>query len=508
MRHLQCTLSRRDFLVGTAVLAVGAAGTAPAADERIDVLFENGTVVDGSGKGRFLGDVAVSGEKIVAVGTLPRETVAVRVDCTGLVICPGFIDAHTHCDRTLIHEESKANLPYITQGVTTVVTGNCGIGPADIPAYVRTLQENGAGTNCVPLLPYGPVRAEVMRNAPRRATAEEMGTMRQRLDAALDAGARGLSMGLYYDWNRHADTDEVAEIAQGLEGRGVLAVHMRDEGDRLLESVEEMIEVQRRTNVPIHISHFKASGKMNWGKLPKAAELVEAARAEGRPITADQYPYIASSTHLAAYLLPFADIPGDHAKLAERMAADPEFRGHVAKVVARQLDRYEKILVPSRGKTLREIAEADGRDVCDIAVELQSHGVVGFSMSEEDVRDAMVRDWVVTGSDGPVAHPRTYGTFTRKIGRYCLRDELMPLEQVIHQSTGKTAEIFQLAGRGILRPGCFADITVLDEKRLIDGADFAHPTRYSEGIEYVMVNGRFALERGKPNGVLAGRPLV
>jgi N-acyl-D-amino-acid deacylase len=211
---------------------------------------------------------------------------------------------------------------------------------------------------------------------------------------------------------------------------------------------------------------------------------------------------------LGAYLLPFADIPGDHAKLAERMAADPEFRGHVAKVVARQLDRYEKILVPSRGKTLRDIAQAEKRDVCDIAVELQSHGVVGFSMSEEDVRDAMVRDWVVTGSDGPVAHPRTYGTFTRKIGRYCLRDKLMPLERVIHQSTGKTAEIFQLAGRGILRPGWFADITVFDENRLIDRADFSHPARYSEGIEYVLVNGRFALEKGKPNGALAGRPLT
>ena len=499
------TLTRRTFIAGAAATA---AGMAAPESERIDVLFENGTVVDGTGKKPFCADVAVTGDKITAVGTLSGQKAARRVDCKGLVVCPGFIDPHTHCDRTVVHKHTKANLPYVTQGVTTVVTGNCGLGPLDVRAYIEKLRNNGVGTNVAALLPYGPVRAAAMKNAPRPASADEMKTMRKQLDAALDAGAAGLSMGLHYDWNRHADTDEVAEIVKGLDGRGVYAVHMRDEGDQLVESVEEMIEVQRRTSVPVQISHFKASGKPNWGKLRIAAERIEAARAKGRPITADQYPYAASSTHLASYLLPFEEIPGDRKTLAKRMKEDAKFREHVRKVVERQLDRYEKILVPSRGKTIRQIAEAEGKPPGDVAAALHAHGVVAFAMCEEDVRGAMVRDWVVTGSDGPVSHPRTWGTFPRKIGRYCLREKLMPLEKAIHQSTGKTAEIFELKGRGTVCPGNFADLVVFDPKRIIDKADFTHISRPAEGIEHVLVNGRFVLEGAKPTKATAGRVLI
>lgn len=499
------TISRRTF-VATAVVMTAGAASRPA--ERIDVLFENGTIIDGSGRDSFRGDVALSGDKIVAVGRVPKSNGARRIDCTGRVVCPGFIDAHTHCDRTVVHEKTRANPSYITQGVTTVVTGNCGLGPDDVGAFIEKLNASGVGTNVVALLPYGPVRAAVMKNAPRRPSKDEMKAMQKRLDAALSAGAAGLSMGLHYDWNRHADTQEVIEIIKGLEGRGIYAVHMRNEGDQLIESVEEVIEVQRRTGVPVQISHFKASGKPNWGKLRIAAERIEAARAKGQPITADQYPYIASSTHLASYLLPFEDIPGVRKGLAKRMAADPKLRDHVRKVVERELKRYEKILVPSRGKTIREIAEADGKEPGDVAAALHAHGVVAFAMCEEDVRGAMVRDWVVTGSDGPVSHPRTWGTFPRVIGHYCLREKLMPLEQAIHRSTGKTAAIFDLKDRGVLREGNFADVVVFDPKRIIDKADFTHISRPAEGIEHVLVNGRFALEGGKPTGALAGRPLV
>ena len=496
-------LTRRTFVAGAAMLAAGAS-----APERIDVLFENGTVIDGSGEKPFRADVAVAGDKIVAVGEISPEKAARRIDCKGLVVCPGFIDAHTHCDRTVIHKNTRANLPYITQGVTTVVTGNCGLGPIDIGSYIEKLGENGVGTNVVALLGYGPVRAAAMKNAPRPASADEMKAMRKQLDAALDAGAAGLSMGLHYDWNRHADTDEVAEIVKGLHGRGIYAVHMRNEGDRLVESVEEMIEVQRRTKVPVQISHFKASGKPNWGKLRVAAERIEAARAKGQPITADQYPYTASSTHLASYLLPFKDIPGDRKTLAKRMKEDAKLRKHVREVVERQLNRYEKILLPGRGKTVRQIAAAEGKPPGDVAAALHAHGVVAFAMCEEDLRGAMVRDWVVTGSDGPVSHPRTWGTFPRKIGHYCLREKLMPLEKAIHQSTGKTAEIFELKDRGTVRPGNFADLVVFDPKRIIDKADFTHIRRAAEGIEHVLVNGCFALENAKPTKVLAGRALV
>jgi len=490
-----------------------------------DLLLQNGTIYDGSGGPALRGDVAVAGERIVAVGSFPAGEAERVVDCTGLVIAPGFIDLHTHSDRSIVEEATRDNLNYLTQGCTTVVTGNCGSGPEETAAYFETIERHGAGTHVIHLVPHGAVRHAVMQNSKRAPTAGELQRMKRLVDEAMRQGAWGLSTGLIYIPGCYAEADELVELAKVVARHGgIYASHIRNEGARLCESVREALEIGRRAGVPVHISHFKASGIPNWGRLREAVQLIEQARRAGQKVTADQYPYTASSTSLAATLLPESALPGGRADLFPRMKKDPAFARQVRKLIRRRLDHYEDVMIDScqmpqyNGRRLKRIAAREGIDIVELVLKIHRAGsayTVNFSMCEEDVRYGMQLPWVATASDGRArrpdpdtrCHPRNFGTFPRKVGRYAHRLKVITMEHAIRSATGLPADILGLVDRGYLRPGAVADIVVFDPDQFIDRATFDDPHQYSTGVRYLFIAGQLALQDSKRTGKLHGRLL-
>lgn len=492
-----------------------------------DVLLKGGTIYDGTGAEGRSGDVAIRGELIVAVGTFPVGKVAMTLDCTGLFVSPGFIDLHTHCDRPIVEPNTRANVNYLMQGCTTVVTGNCGAGPVDVAGYYQQIDAAGAGTNVAHLLPQGGLREDVMGTADLDPTDEELQHMKRLAEQAMIDGAWGMSTGLIYVPSSYAKTEELIEIAKvvGAHG-GVYASHIRNENVKLLKAVEEALTIGRRAGLPVHISHFKSSGRDAWGLVHRAAGMIEQARKAGQRVTADQYPYIASSTSLDATLIPTwaraggrkalierFDDPNQGRRIREAMAANLKKRDDGAVLrIARYSPRQDWV-----GKSLKDIAESERTSPLDAAIQISRNGgasIVNFSMNEEDVRFVMQLPWVATASDGRAAipgpdrpHPRFYGTFPRKIGYYAVRETVLPVSQAIYSATGLPAEILKIPDRGTLRTGAFADVVVFDPKTFIDAATFENPHQYAQGIRYVFVNGQPAVFEGTPTGALAGRAL-
>ncbi|MBO0700224.1 MAG: D-aminoacylase, partial [Zavarzinella sp.] len=495
-----------------------------------DVVIKNATIHDGSGKAGYLGDVAIAGDKIVAVGKIEVAGSPKVIDGTGLVVAPGFIDLHTHCDGSdtgVLAPGHQLNKCYVTQGVTTIVTGNCGAGPSDVKNFYAKLEKNGVGTNVAHLVPHNSVRTKAMGNANRAPTEAELKKMEELVEAGMKDGAWGLATGLIYTPGTYAKTDEIIELAKvASKYHGIYASHMRHEDTRLLEAIEETLRIGREAKLPVHISHIKASGKSAWGKSADAIAVIQKARADGQVVTADQYPYIASSTSLAATVIPARYRDGTGQQYKARLD-DPEVGPQIRKAVDAalggrsggktiQIARYR----PNpkwQGKNLADIAAAEKKDPTDIVMEIEKSGgasIVNFGMSEEDVRLYMKQPWVATASDGSthlpgdtVPHPRSYGTFPRKIGRYCQRDGVLPIEQAIRSSSGLPADILGLKDRGYLKPGQFADVVVFDPKTFLDTATYDKPHQYATGLKYLLVNGKVVIDNGECQEVLAGRPL-
>jgi N-acyl-D-aspartate/D-glutamate deacylase len=493
---------------------------------RADVLLAGGTICDGTGSEGAIGDVALRGERIVAVGQFEPGKIGRTIDCRGLVVAPGFIDVHTHTDRSILNEKTRDNFNYLTQGCTSVVTGNCGGGPVDVGELLDKVDENGAGTNILHLVPHGAVRGRVMKTANRAPTDDELERMKRLVDRGMREGAWGMSTGLIYVPGIFAQTDELVELAKVVASHGGLYVsHIRDEGDDLLDAIAEAIQIGRRANVPVQISHFKSCGVPNWGRIRDAVRMIEEARADGVVVTADQYPYVATSTSLVDTLMRATEIPGGRKDLFKRMEADAALRRAVRQVIRSRLEDTRKVMIASSkkhpqyvGKGLREIAAEEGCDAVDLALRIQREGgasVVNFTLSEDDVRYAMKRPWVATASDGsarfpnPEAcpHPRNFGTFPRKIGHYARDEKVLPLAQAIRSATGLPADILGLADRGYLRPGAYADVLVFDPQTFIDRATFENPQQYSTGVKYLFVAGRLALEDGTLGPALYGRAI-
>ena len=511
------------------LLFIGVTQTSLAADPvKADVLLKSGTIYDGTGADAVVGDVAILGGKIVAVGEFDVESATLEIDCAGLAIVPGFIDLHNHSDRQIVDRRTRANINFLLQGCTTVVTGNCGSGPIDVADYYKKINESGAGTNVVHLLPQGSLRRNVLGTAQRPPKPEELQRMKQLTGKAMRDGAWGMSTGLIYVPSSYANTDELVEIAKIVSAQGGIYVsHIRNENVELLAAVNEAMEIGRRADMPVHISHFKSSGRDSWGLVRRAAEMIETARKEGHAVTADQYPYIASSTSLDATLIPtWARAGGrkelikrfDDSKTVERirnaMEANLEKRNGGESIrIARYNSRRDWV-----GKNLAQIAKMEKKDALDLAIEISRNGgasIVNFSMSEDDVRHIMQIPWVATASDGraylPSAerpHPRSYGTFARKLGHYSIREEVLPLTQAVRSASGLPADILGMKDRGYLKTGMLADVTVFDPKKLIDAATFDAPHQYSQGVQYVFVNGQPAVFRGSPTGALAGKALT
>ncbi|WP_165229078.1 amidohydrolase family protein [Aquisphaera insulae] len=504
--------------VWTSCLAGGRAGAAEPSPVRADYVLKGGTLVDGTGAPARRGDLAVRGDRIVAVGTFPVAPGAKVVDVSSLVVAPGFIDLHTHSDEGIAAKETRLNLNYLTQGVTTVVTGNCGSGPIDVAKYLAAVDAHGAGTNVIHLIPQGTLRHAVMETADRPASRGELDRMKHLVARGMDAGAWGMATGLIYVPSRYARTAELIELARLVgEAGGLYASHIRSEEDGLFDAVDEAIRIGKEGGLPAHISHLKANGRGNWGKASELVARVASARAAGQRVTADQYPYIASSTKLGAMVVPHWAIRGSGDDLAA-MAADPS-RGPLLRAeIQKELDRRDGGAAvriaryqprPAwAGKDLVEIARAEGLTPLDVVLEIQRHGgaqAIGFGMSEADVREIMRHDFVATASDGSThvpgkgdrPHPRAYGTFPRKI-RYALDDHIMSLEQAVRSCSGLPAQILGLPERGTLRAGNYADVVAFDPSTFRDAATYDEPTTYAPGVRVLLVNGIALIADGQP----------
>src|SRR5581483_9049424 len=373
-----------------------------------------------------------------------------------------------------------------------VVTGNCGTGPVDAGAWFKKLEAGGIGTNVIHLAPHNSIRQQVMGNENRAPTSDEQRKMEELVEKAMADGTFGLSTGLIYNPGTYAQTEEIIGLAKAAARHGGLyASHIRNEGGGLLTAIEEALRVGRESGCRVHISHIKASGKEAWGASSRAVGLIEAAQKKGQKVTADQYPYIASSTSLRATLVPAKYREGSPKEYVARLD-DPQTGPRIRADV-------EKALAGRDGGRRTQVAEAEGKEPIDVVLEIERNGgaqVVNFGMSEEDVRVYMKRPWVATASDGgvqtpgdTVPHPRSYGTFPRKIGRYAIEDGVISLEQAVRSSTGLPADILHLTDRGYLKPGAFADVVVFDPKAFRDTATFDKPHQYAAGVKWVFVNG-------------------
>ncbi|MBX7104550.1 MAG: D-aminoacylase [Gemmataceae bacterium] len=491
------------------------------------IVIRGATIIDGTGRPGYVGDVALRGDRIIAVGKFSAEGPVTEVRGEGLVVAPGFIDLHTHSDFPLQAAATRANLSYTRQGVTTVVTGNCGSGPVDVAAFYAKLEKGGIGGNVAHLVPHNDVRNKVMGNVNRAPDADELAEMVDLVETGMAEGAWGLATGLIYNPGTYSKTEEIIALARpAAKHGGIYASHMRDEGTGLLDAIGELIRIGKEAGLPAHVSHIKCSGKRAWGQASAAVTLIEKARAQGQVVTADQYPYTASSTSLRAMVIPARFREGSAKELKARLEdpdTGPKLRAAIEQAVGGR-DGGSSIRIATykpkkewQGKSLAEIAKMEGKSATDIAIEIEKNGgaqAVSFGMNEEDLRLFLRQSWVATASDGSskmpddtVPHPRSYGTFPRKIGLYAVKENVIPLEQAVRSSSGLPADILSLPERGYLRPGYFADVVVFDPKTIIDTATFDKPHQFAQGVKYLYVNGTAVIDDGADTKKLPGRAL-
>ncbi len=504
--------------------------SADPAPKTMDVVVRNVTIYDGRGKPAVNGDIALAGDRIVAIGTFEVVGKPRIIDGSDLIAAPGFIDLHNHADIGSPSITQPAGRPvksYLTQGVTLIVTGNCGSGPVDVKGYFAKLEKDGVGVNVIHQVPHNSIRSKVMGNANRAPTADELQKMEAIVDQQMKDGCWGMSTGLIYTPGTYAKTDEIIELAKVVSKHGgFYATHMRNESTGVLTAIEETLKISREAKLPVHISHIKCSGQAAWGMAGKAIAMIEKARRDGAIVTADQYPYIASSTSLSATVIPTRFRDGTNKEYIARLD-DPDKGPAIQKAVEnamKERDGGAAIQIASykpnpkwQGKTLAAIAEAEKKSAADIVMEIERHGgagVVNFGMNEEDVRIFMRQPFVATASDGSAQvpgdtfpHPRSYGTFPRKIGQYGYVDGYITLEHAIRSASGLPADILHLSDRGYLKAGNFADIVIFDPKTYRDPATYEKPHQYATGVKYLFVNGKLAIDDGKFMDVLAGKPL-
>lgn len=518
------------FLSMTIVLIAAFTSTAQQAAHGTpyDLVIRGGTIVDGGGKPAFVADIGIIDDSIVEIGDLSLSTAKRTIDAKGLVVAPGFIDLHSHSDQEILEDGLRRNQSYLTQGCTTVVTGNCGMGHVDVAKYFASFEKHRGGTNIAHLLPHGSIRERAMKGSFERApTAEEMSAMKAMIEKGMADGAFGMSTGLIYTPGSFSTTEELIELAKTVAASGgIYASHIRGEGDRLIPAVAEALRIGKEAKIQVQISHFKAVGPANWGKIKEAARMIEEARAAGQVVFADQYPYTASSTSLSAMLIPEWARAGTRQDMLKRFvdATDgPRIREAVKKGLEER-GGAQTIQIASyspepelNGLSLLEASERKKTPTVDLVIDLLSRAAVGavsFGMREDDVRWAMQKDWVACASDGSSSradaskpHPRSYGTFPRRIGRYAIDEKVGSLESAVRASSGLPADILRLERRGYLRVGSFADVVVFDPKTFRDTSTYADPHKESLGVRYIFVNGVMEIDDGKPVDHSGGRVL-
>ena len=478
-----------------------------ASEPRYDHVFRHALLIDGTGAAPFAGELAVAGDRIVALGpagSIERGAAKQEHDLKGRALAPGFIDTHTHDDRIVL--DAPDMVPKISQGVTTVVTGNCGISLApvtfvrDPPApmnllgserayefpcfadYARAVRETVPAVNVAALIGHSALRLATMSDIRRKATEAEIGALLDHAEEAMTDGATGFSTGLFYPTNAAADIDEVSRVAARFaEHGGVYATHMRSEMEAILDSIDETLTTARRAAVPVIISHHKCAGPKNWGRTRETLPVIEAA-AKRQPVGLDAYPYAAGSTNLRA------DLVNDEIRI---------------------MITWSRPHPEATGRDLKDIAAGWGVDLDEAARRLDPAGAIYFQMDDADVERVLRFPLTMIGSDGlphdEHPHPRLWGTFPRVLGRYSRELGLFPIETAIHKMTGLSARTFRLKGRGVLAEGNFADLVVFDPETVIDRATYDRPKELSAGIDQVFVNGILAYEAGSTNVGRAGR---
>ncbi len=472
----------------------------------LDLVIEGGTVIDGTGAPRLRLDVGIVADRIVRLGDLSGVSAAKRFDASGSIVAPGFIDVHTHDDRLLLDAPVGAH-PKLSQGVTTVITGNCGISLAPLhslgtpPApldllgaapwrfdgfgdYLDELEQSGPAVNAACLVGHSTLRVRHMERLDRVATRSEQQRMASDLAMALEAGAIGMSTGLYYPPARAANADEVIAVGRPLAAaRGIITMHIRDEGDAIADALNEALMIGRALGIETVLSHHKLVGKANHGRSVETLAMIEDA-SRLQSVCLDCYPYNASST----MLLPGRIAQSDDVRVTWSQA-DPSVAGRSLFAMARE-----------RGVTPEALAEA-----------LQPAGAIYFAMNEDDVSRILQHPSTMVGSDGLAhdvsPHPRLWGTFPRVLGHYARDRRLFSLETAVHKMTGLSAARFGLAGRGTLAEDHYADIVVFAEQSVGDAATFDNPTAVSTGIRAVFVNGKLACEEGQTRESHAGSVL-
>ena len=540
-----------------AIVILAACNTPPQATApSYDLLITNAQIVDGTGGPARKGSIAISGGKIAASGEV-TGTATRTIDAKGLTVAPGFIDMHSHSDMPLVTDGNAQSK--IRQGVTTEVIGESGsVAPrreasqnqpwTDFIGYFAAIEKNGISPNLLSYIGTGTVRELVIGEEDKKATAKDIEAMQKIVAGAMDQGVFGVSSGLIYPPNAYATVEELGEVAKAAQG-GLYASHLRYDGGKLRDGIEEAIAIGERGGIPVHVFHIKVTGQKNFGRMKEVIDIVEKARARGIRVTADQYPYIASSTSLSATIPPWAQ-DGGTAKLIERLKNKSE-RARIRKEMENTNpsweSRYQSAgtwqnvqlagigrvrgstndpVSPNRkyeGMRVAEAAKQAGKDPFDFVFDLiieerNAISCVYFIIDEADLALAMKQPWVAVGSDGSalstegplragVPHPRNFGTFPRVLGRYVREMKVISLEEAIRKMTSLPASILGLSDRGQIKEGMWADLVIFDPSTVADRATFEDPFQYPVGINTVIVNGTVVLDEGKHTNARPGRVL-
>ena len=493
-----------------------------------DYIIRNGKLIDGSGNNWQYKDVAIQNNKIVAIGNLKNWKATKEIDAKGLVIAPGFIDVHAHIEGG----ESKNPLAtnFVYDGVTTVITGNCGGSAENLKNYFNSIDSIGTSINVASLIGHNTIRKQAMGTANRNATNAEMQTMEKLAEEAMRDGAVGMSTGLIYIPGTYAPTEEIVALAKVIRaGGGVYSSHIRYEEDKVLDAINEAIQIGRAANIPVEISHFKVSGQNNWGRSKETIPLVINARKEGIDVTIDQYPYTASSTQLSVLLPDWVLSDGQDSIMARLKNA--EIRKRVAEhsidiIKKRGLKHFSYAVVASykadtsfNGKSIEEInlllgnkhnQKAEAETIIQM-IEKGGAQMVYHGMSDNDVVAIMKYPFNMIASDAGIAvmgvgkpHPRAYGTNARVLGKYVREMGVITLEEAIRRMTSLPAEKFNLKNRGLIKEDYIADIIIFDENEVTDMANYTEPHQYAKGFKYVWVNGALTINEGVHIGTRKG----
>ena len=566
MKSLPSTLKRTPILtLGLIVLVTasivflfwnGLNKPAPNCDGEFDLVITGGEVVDGSGGAPISIDLGIRERRIACIGDLHGAKARSVIDATGLTVAPGFIDVHTHIERNVPQTGGFLAPNFVRQGVTTVITGNCGRSFLEIGKFFRRIEANGSQVNVASLIGHNVIRSHVMKQRSDVPSNAEMAEMETLVETAMRDGALGVSTGLVYVPGTFAKTEEISSLARVVaKENGIYVSHLRDEGSKGREALEEAISIGREAGVPVHISHFKAQGPSEWGSAQSRLNLLRAASDRGVVVSLDQYPYTASSTGLAV-LLPSWLSDGDLAS-AKRKLRDPATRKRVRNEMLAQLKRngwkdyafariayyqFDQSLVglniaeitqkrSGRASSLRAaiirsgLTNTDGANPpgdddelgrqADIVIDLFSHGgaqMVFFDMIEDDVENIIKNPQVMFGSDSSVReenpavlpHPRGLGTFPRILGVYARERGLFTFEEAVRRMTSLPAKTFGLKDRGLIKENHWADLVIFDRNRILDTATFEKPFALPVGVEYVIVNGSIVLDHHQFSKSLPG----